>query len=157
MTETKMVLLNVVCCITLNPWCNRQYMSLVIMEQTFTTLNCYQIDYYIIPVSQHVVPSAALRYVAPLCGPLQQGQQQHLSSHINFRLSLQYKCTCICMYISYVMLVSWCRVKDSQAICTPKGINNTHQEEGEYVYRATHVHSCKHQLNVIHTPVTCVE
>ena len=52
------------------------------MKQNLCYIELLKIDYYIIPV-EHDVPSAAQRCVAPLCGPLQQGQQQqHLVPHI---------------------------------------------------------------------------
>ena len=54
------------------------FSSIEVREREQTPL-CHievlKIDYCTIPVSQHV-PSAAPRRVAPLCGPLQQGQQQ---------------------------------------------------------------------------------
>ena len=48
------------------------------------------------------------------------------------------------MYIPYVMLVGWCHVKDSQAICTPKDIT-THTRKkantyiGQYTYTAVNI------------------
>ena len=44
-----------------------------------------KIDSYIIPVSLHA-PSAAPRCVDPLCGPLQQEQQQHLPQSVMYEL-----------------------------------------------------------------------
>ena len=67
-------------------------------------------DDCIIPVAQHV-PSAAPRCVAPLCGPLQQGQQQQclLSSRVHKRVEkCCYRCVgyaVACSYLLYTLVI----------------------------------------------------
>ena len=90
------------------------------MEQNLCHIELLKIDYYIIPVDHHV-PSAAQRCVVPLCGPLQQGQQQqyllshcctgcvrahaeHLLSH-TYTLRLMYLQYTLCVNITYMSLV----------------------------------------------------